>query len=45
MSSLKIAVIAGPPVLLALVATAWLWMRYGMGVYLDAAFGALAGCF
>jgi hypothetical protein len=45
MSSVRIALMAGPPALLALAATAWLWLRYGMGVYLDAALGAFAGCF
>lgn len=44
-ASLKAVAIAAPLGALALGASLWLWARYGLGVYFDAAMGALAGCF
>ncbi len=42
--NLRIAALAGPPAILVVAGTIWLWLRFGMGVYFDAAMGALAGC-
>ncbi|TPQ51469.1 hypothetical protein C2U72_08070 [Prosthecomicrobium hirschii] len=44
-NDLKTALIATPLLLAALGASLWLWARWGLGVYFDAAMGALAGCF
>jgi hypothetical protein len=42
--TLKAVAIATPIVLIALGAGIWLWLRWGMGVYLDAAVAAIAAC-
>ena len=43
-SRLRLAALVAPPAVIVLLATVWLWLRFGMSVWFDAAAGALAGC-
>ncbi|MEJ1157866.1 hypothetical protein [Prosthecomicrobium sp. N25] len=43
-STLKAIAVAAPVTLALLAASLWLWAKFGLGVYFDAAVSAIANC-